>query len=158
MSLELFTDREEALKQGMELNVLVDFAATKLKGSRAEAAIIAEIDEAEQDANDPYTVIDRFGYKRRITELSAGSLSALTVINNPDKLICGLQMGDNALECLLHNCKEGKLLIFERQYSIDGSDGVIDVIYHGKHYDNTYDLKNAMGVKQYAKSCGIGKV
>lgn len=152
MSLELYTDREAALAQGMELNVFVDFMATKLTGSVAEAAVIAEIDEAIQDKNDPYTVIDRFGYKIRVTDLSAGCLSALTVLNSPDKLICGLQMGDNALESLLHHCTNGKLLIFGRQYSIDSEDGKIDAIYHGKHYDNTYDLKEAMGVKQYAKN------
>lgn len=144
MGLELITDREFALNNGMEVNVFVDFMATPLKGDQKEGMLIKSIDKAEQIKGDPYSVIDRFGNKIAITDLSTGCLIALAVLRNPNTIICGLQLGDNALEALIRVCNTGRVFIYDREYSIDSQDSDIDVLYKSKRYRKSGDLRQAM--------------
>ena len=142
MSLELITDRSAA--QDVELNVFVDFMDCELVGDRRERAIVKAVDQADLLEDDPYSAIDRYGRRIAVTDLSSGCLAALTVLRSPDKVVCGLQMGDNALEALLLNCTQGRVLIFDRDRSIDHTDGEIDAVYRGKRYRSTGALKRAM--------------
>lgn len=87
-----------------------------VKGTAEEKAVISKIENGKY--NDESSFIDRFGYKLYLSELSTGCKAALCVLNKPDVQINLIECGRNALDVILSVCKNGSVIMRDRDATI----------------------------------------
>ena len=103
------------------------FKQIRIKGLPEEKIVISKIEQGKY--NDDSSFIDRFGYKLYLSELSTGCKAALCVINKPNMQINLIECGINALDVIITTCKNGSVIIKERDITIRdySEDGKIEV-------------------------------
>lgn len=116
------------------------FATTKLTGLVEEKEAIRLLEEGEW--LDPYSFIDRFGYKLPVNFLSMGCKTILNVLHNPEQWIDTLECGWNAISVLISICREGKIIVDDQGVSLMtyGLNTDIEVEVDGRVFRNTDDL------------------
>lgn len=109
------------------------FALSEVRGDEVDKALIKNIENGEYLNH--YEFIDRFGCKLSTMFMSTGCKAALSVHNHPELTINCTEAGDNALSELIKYCKDGTVIIPNRQYAFcTVGSGPIDVLYRGLRY------------------------
>ena len=110
------------------------FSQTKLTDTPLNRKLIQVIEQGTY--NDPYSFIDRFGFKLYTEDMSTGCKAALCVANNPDKVVDLVECGYNARDAIIHFCNTGNILYHESSLTIESMEEhyVIDVALNGYHF------------------------
>lgn len=116
------------------------FRTLKIKGTEEERYVISKIEQGEY--NDEASFIDRFGYKLRIDQLSTGCKAALCVLNCTEKIDL-LECSNNAIDVILSTCKNGNVIIRDRDITIRdySPTGTVDISMDGYRF-STIDRLN----------------
>lgn len=117
------------------------FSTFRIKGTDTDKALLKEIDQAEY--LDSEHVLDRFGCKIHINDISTGCKCALNVANNSNIWINTLECGCNARDAIIRHCNDGNIVLNNLGVPIDESGfGSINVNIDGKHMTNISDLND----------------
>lgn len=133
-------------KDDGERRIIRDAENSFLKGVTAlnqdQNDIIQFIDQAHVD-NDG-KLIDRFGYKIRMDDISTGCKAALLVEIYPNSIIDTLECGVNALEAILTFCKNGYVIMppLENSLKLKNADAIISVEYNGNIFNTAKELND----------------
>lgn len=85
---------------------------------------IADIDHGKMI--DSYSIIDRFGYKLRISEISTGAKAAILTILQPDKVINLWEVGLNCRDWIVLNVPNGQVMMRYPNISIAYPDSALE--------------------------------
>lgn len=96
---------------------------------------IADIDHGKMI--DSYSILDRFGYKLRISEISTGAKAAILTILQPDKVINLWGVGLNCRDWIVLNVPNGQVMMRYPNISIAYPDSAL-----GKKIDVEIDGYN----------------
>lgn len=126
----------------IERNVEELFARIILQGTAKEREALKLIEKAEYI--DSESIIDRFGYKLRIDNISTGCKAILCVLNMPETWIDTAECGMNALSVLVSLCEEGHVIMYDTgvTFTTLGLNTCINVEIEGKVFHDTMSLND----------------
>lgn len=103
------------------------FKQITVSGTPQEREIIEKIEQGKY--NDSNSFIDRFGFKLYLSELSTGCKAALCVVNKPNTPMNLIECGINALDVIITTCKNGNVIMRDRDITIKdySDDGKVEV-------------------------------
>ena len=84
-----------------------EFETFGLTGSEEENLFLRKLEVASPNIGDPYSFIDRFGFKLPTSAMSTGCKAAICVLHSPEKIINLTECGRNARGMILAWCKHG---------------------------------------------------
>lgn len=118
------------------------FELVKLKDDEITRKLLSEIDEAIY--NDSISIIDRFGMKLPLLDISTGCKAALLVAYNPDIEYDLTECGWNARDAIIKNIKNGRILLLNEGVTIsyDEDDVEIDVEINGYEFTRVSRLND----------------
>lgn len=138
--LELDTSGESCRAPGVVYDVEAGFATTRIVDKDTSAKLLKAIDKS-QFTPDFMAVIDGFGYKISIADISTGAMAALVVANNPDKTVALIEAGENAIEAIVKFCRNGHVII-NREVTLEfDKNSECDVWYNGKRCLSTDEFE-----------------
>lgn len=156
MSLILYVDECPIL---FEENTEKLFSSVIIPDTELNRKIISKIEQGTY--NDPYSFIDRFGYKLPIDDMSMGCKAALCVVNQ-DQIVNLDECGRNAINVILSLKLNGSAFLPDRCTAIGERNREIDVVVDGKRFltttDLNYYLQNVRYLEDGHKTKEINKI
>lgn len=121
--LNIFIRNEDKIPSNIEVITNVEEAFGKLNGipkNEITKGLVKSIEKSELVDSD--TVIDRFGYKLRLADISTGCKAALLVSLSPERIIDLKECGSNAIDAIVMTIKNGKVLMRYPSKGFDDAD------------------------------------
>ena len=140
LNVKIVEDKKHIKELGLDIIDDCEVSFKYVKDISEKSKVLMKlIDRA--DYVDNFTIIDRFGDKTFIDNLSTGCKTAICVVEYPDKWISTLECGLNALNAILTTCDEGNIIILDTGWDIPMTfGGEINVSIDGKVFNKLPDL------------------
>ncbi len=116
------------------------FFSTTIENNEATRKLLKQIENAEYISSSKYK--DRFGIILSINDLSTGTKAALCVLYHPDKIIDLVECGNNAIDAIIENCKDGYILDSEHTAAYYSAGTGISVEFDGKTFTSVDSLND----------------
>ena len=140
LNVKIVEDKKHIKELGLDIIDDCEVSFKYVKDISEKSKVLMKlIDRA--DYFDNFTIIDRFGDKTFIDNLSTGCKTAICVVEYPDKWINTLECGLNALNAILTTCDEGNIIILDTGWDIPMTFGSkISVCVDGKEFKKISDM------------------
>lgn len=140
LNVKIVEDKKHIKELGLDIIDDCEVSFKYVKDISEKSKVLMKlIDRA--DYVDNFTIIDRFGDKTFIDNLSTGCKTAICVVEYPDKWINTLECGLNALNAILTTCDEGNIIILDTGWDIPMTFGSkISVCVDGKEFKKISDM------------------
>ena len=140
LNVKIVEDKKHIKELGLDIIDDCEVSFKYVKDISEKSKVLMKlIDRA--DYVDNFTIIDRFGDKTFIDNLSTGCKTAICVVEYPDKWINTLECGLNALNAILTTCDEGNIIILDTGWDIPTTFGSkISVCVDGKEFKKISDM------------------
>jgi hypothetical protein len=117
------------------------FPVVGIPDNEASRVILSNVEKAEYLSTDSF--IDRYGYKVYMLGLSTGS-KILLEIENSDKVINGVELGQNAFEVMIQSISGNVYFDNVDRFDLPDYFELGNISVNGKVFSTRLDLENAL--------------